>query len=177
MDELSKISRRESLQLLHTDQNQTIPNPTWIQNSTNCIVFYVTKKTFNIVYIWIPRICIDSSQEQEGIDNDTSYIPVLAWSTIHFCLTLNTKNGLKSQQIDYVQTFQQVDLHEDEHIYIEIPQCFYIYVSNDTKYYALKLNENAYGLKWASHNWCVKLITGLKIRKFKQIVNNLCLFI
>ena len=127
-----------------------------------CMVWSFRQKTnpFNIVYRWRSRLCVDGSQQEEGIDYDTSYSPVVAWSTVRFCLTLSAINGWKSRQIDYVQAFPQAALHEDEHIYVEIPRDFYVHNTDDTRHYALKLNKNVYGLKQASHNWWEKLSSG-----------------
>ena len=63
------------------------------------MVWSFRRKTnpFNIVYRWRSRLCVDGSRQEEGVDFDTSYSPVVSWPTVRFCLTLRAIHGWKSR--------------------------------------------------------------------------------
>ena len=50
------------------------------------------------------RICVDGSQQRDGIDyfSDQIYSPVCQWSSVRLTLVLASLLGLKMRQIDYI---------------------------------------------------------------------------
>jgi len=65
------------------------------------------------VYKHKSRICADGSQQEEGIDFDETFSPVVSWSTVRLILILAMTKDLKMRQIDYVQAFTQAELEDD----------------------------------------------------------------
>eukprot|EP00957_Ditylum_brightwellii_P146756 11172542-Ditylum_brightwellii.AAC.1 len=102
------------------------------------------------------------------------YSPVVQWSTVRILFLISQLKGYKSRQADYVQTFPQAPL-EDEEVFMEIPAGFYHKGSDSTKDYVLRLKRTLYGLKQASFDWSELLKAGLLKQRFKQSQIDPCL--
>ena len=66
------------------------------------------------IYRHRSRICVDGSQQKEGIDYFETYSPVVQWSTIRMLFILGIIKGWKSRKVDYVQAFPQATLDKNE---------------------------------------------------------------
>ena len=71
------------------------------------------------IYRHKSRICLDGSQQQEGIDYFDTYSPVVMWSTLRMLFIIGIIRGWKSRKVDYVQAFPQAELDENEHVYMK----------------------------------------------------------
>jgi hypothetical protein len=119
------------------------------------------------VYRHRSRLCLDGSQQQEGIDYTETYSPVVSWSTVRILMFLAKIYNLNIRQVDYVQAFPQATLPEGEDVFMEIPPGFDLGDKDKSKY-CLKLIKNLYGLKQAAYNWNNLLTSGLLTLGFKQ---------
>ena len=119
------------------------------------------------------RFCVRGDRQKEGVDFFDTYAPVVSWSTVRLLLTLSVIHDLETRQVDYTNAFVQADLHDDEHVYIELPDYF---GSRDGENVVLKLKKSLYGLKQAPLRWFEWLRNGLIKRGFTQCVNEPCLF-
>ena len=124
------------------------------------------------VYRHRSRLCVNGSQQTEGIDYTETYSPVISWTCVRIMLILSSLLGLKSRQVDYVQAFPQATLPEGEQVYMRIPTGY----KTDRKNTVLKLLKNCYGLKQAAYNWNNHLKAGLEQLGFKASAQEPCLY-
>ena len=68
------------------------------------------------------RLCAHGGQTKQGVHYDTTYSPVVAWSTIHLMLILSIIHGWHTHQINFVLAFPQADIKID--VYMEVPRQF-----------------------------------------------------
>ena len=101
------------------------------------------------VYRHRSRLCVDSSQQQYGIDFTDTYSPVVSWTTVCILFILSILLDLKSRSVNYVQAFPQATLPEGENVYMALPDG---YKSTSKGRTCLKLKKNIYGLKQAAYN-------------------------
>ena len=127
-----------------------------------------------VVYRHRSRLCVDGSQQKEGIDFHETYSPVVSWTTVRILLILAVLLNLKTRQVDYVQAFPQASLPEGEQVFMQIPDG---YKASQGGKRVLKLKKNLYGLRQASYNWSNLLRSGLEKLGFKQSANEPCLFL
>lgn len=125
------------------------------------------------IYRHRSRLCVDGSQQKEGIDYTETYSPVISWTTVRVLLILSVLLELKSKAVDYVQAFPQCELDEEDSVYMQIPDGYKPKLQNSV----LKLKKNLYGLKQASHNWHNLLKAGLLKLGFKPSDYEPCLFL
>ena len=119
------------------------------------------------------RFCVRGDRQKEGVDFFETYAPVVSWSTVRLLLTLSVIHDLETRQVDYTNAFVQADLHDDEHVYIELPDYFGSRTEGDV---VLKLKKSLYGLKQAPLRWFEWLRNGLIKRGFSQCEHEPCLF-
>ncbi|GFH58525.1 hypothetical protein CTEN210_15001 [Chaetoceros tenuissimus] len=125
------------------------------------------------IYRHRSRLCVDGSQQKEGIDYTETYSPVISWTTVRVLLILSVLLELKTKAVDYVQAFPQAELDEEDSVYMQIPDGYTPNLPNSV----LKLKKNLYGLKQASHNWHNLLKAGLIKLGFRQSDYEPCLFL
>ena len=83
--------------------------------------------------------------QNEGMDFDETYVPVVNWITVRTLLILSLQLDLVTAQVDYTAAFPQSDLDQD--VYVEIPQSF------SEKNMVYKLNKSLYGLRQSRRNF------------------------
>lgn len=131
------------------------------------------------------RLCPHGGLQKEGINFWKTYAPVVSWRTVHLTLVLSLLSGLKSRQVDYVLAYTQAPL--DCELFTNIPPGYAV-INNSIKFststtrsqsygHVLNINKNVYGLCQAGNNWFTKLCGSLLAMKFRQSVNDPCLFI
>ena len=94
------------------------------------------------------RLVARGFQQQQGIDYQDVFAPVVTWSTILLILALATQSNWPLLQVDVITAFLNGTLQED--IYMEIPEGF-PWANDITK--VCKVNKALYGLKQASKAW------------------------
>jgi len=117
--------------------------------------------------------CVQGDKQKFGFDYDDTYAPVVQWSTVHMLLTLTMKLGLKTKQVDYLNTFVQAKI--DGEVYCELPEEFSVNSAGRLEY-VLKLERSLYGLKQAARLWFKTLEKSLHDRGFKTSAQDLCMF-
>ena len=110
------------------------------------------------------RFFVRGDRQKEGVDFFDTYAPVVSWSTaVRLILTLSVIHDLKTRQVDYTNAFGvQADLHDDKHVYIELPDYF---GSRDERDVVLKLKKSLYRLKQAPLRWFEWLRNGATDQK------------
>jgi hypothetical protein len=87
-------------------------------------------------------------QQQEGIDYNDVFAPVVRWSTIRAILALAAKYRWDLHQLDVITAFLNGDIHEE--IFMEIPEGF---LGSLDPSKVCKVNRALYGLKQAPKAW------------------------
>jgi Reverse transcriptase (RNA-dependent DNA polymerase). len=109
--------------------------------------------------------------QNAGIDYFDIYALVVQWSMIWLVLTLVLQHEWSTRQVDYTNSFAQVDLPEE--VYIEEPRGF---TGRDGTNKVLKLLKSLYGLKQVPKTFFEKLCAGLLERGFTPSNIDPCLF-
>jgi hypothetical protein len=117
------------------------------------------------------RSCVRGDLQREGVDFFETYAPVCQWSTVRIILTMVLHNGWATKQVDYTNSFAQVEMKET--VYIEAPKLFGPKSGKDL---VLLLSKSLYGLKQAPRTFYEKLRDGLLERGFTQSEIDPCLF-
>ena len=107
-------------------------------------------------------------QQEQGIDYEESYSPVVAWSTIRVMLILSIIKKLKTKQVDFTLAFVQAELEPGT--YIEMPRMY------EMDGYVLELKRNLYGGVASGANFFNLLKEQLEKRGFVPSEGDPCLF-
>lgn len=114
--------------------------------------------------LYKPRLVSKGYRQEETIDFNDTFFPVVKMVTVHTILALAICHGWNIWQIDVNNTFLQGDLTED--VYMEVPQGFITSAENFNK--VCKLVKSLYGLKQASRQWNIKLTNVLVSHGYEQ---------
>jgi hypothetical protein len=126
------------------------------------------------VYRYKSRLNIGGHKQQEGIDYDQTYSPVVTWPSIRMLLTLTLINHWATRQIDYIQAYPQAPI--ERNMYMEIPKGFNIIDGDPEGDYVLQLHQNIYGQKQAGRVWNHYLVDHLQQVGFVQSEHDPCVF-
>ena len=175
-DEFEKAMEEEIQRMIENEIFEEIPRE--LMDKTKSVLRAVwshRRKTTPAgeIYRHRSRLCVDGSQQKEGIDYTETYSPVVSWTTIRILLILSVLLNLSTKAVDYVQAFPQAELSEEDAVYMRIPPG-YKTVNKNT---VLKLKKNLYGLKQASYNWHNLLKSGLTKLGFVPSEHEPCLFL
>ena len=110
------------------------------------------------------RLVAKGYSQQDGLDYQETFSPVVKMVTVRTVLTLAASKGWDVQQMDVYNAFLQGDLVEE--VYMQIPQGFSHLHAGDQP--VCKLLKSLYGLKQASRQWNVKLTQALLVAGFQQ---------
>jgi hypothetical protein len=80
------------------------------------------RNPFGVITKYKARLCAHGGQTVQGIHYDSSYSPVVSWTTIRLLLTLTLVLGWFTRQIDSVLAFPQADTKTD--LFMEVPSHF-----------------------------------------------------
>jgi transposase InsO family protein len=126
------------------------------------------------VYRYKSRLNIGGHKQQEGIDYDQTYSPVVTWPSIRLLLTLTLINKWATRQIDYIQAYPQAPI--ERNMYMELPKGFTIKDGEPEGDYVLQLHQNIYGQKQAGRVWNHYLVDHLLQVGFIQSAHDPCVF-
>jgi transposase InsO family protein len=132
------------------------------------------KSSTGKVYRYKSRLNIGGHKQQEGIDYDQTYSPVVTWPSIRLLLTLTLVNNWATRQIDYIQAYPQAPI--ERNMYMEIPKGFKITDGDPEGDYVLQLHQNIYGQKQAGRVWNHYLVEHLLRVGFIQSEHDPCVF-
>ena len=105
------------------------------------------------------RLCARGFMQEQGVDYDDTYSPVVAWSTVRLLLILSILQEYKTKQIDFTLAFVHAPL--DPGTYVEMPRGF------EFDGMIMELNKNLYGLCNAPANFFYHLKGELEKRGFE----------
>jgi Reverse transcriptase (RNA-dependent DNA polymerase) len=96
---------------------------------------------------------VDGSKQIKGVNFWETYAPVAPWISIRMILCLAALSKWPVKTFDFVQAFPQAP--SETELYIEVPKGCYIDEDNST--WAMRANNNIYGLKQAGRVWSTYL--------------------
>ena len=130
------------------------------------------------------RLCAHGGQTQQGVHYDSTFAPVVTWTTIRYLLIQSLINGWHTRQVDFVLAYPQAKVSHD--VYTILPEKFTVRnnklvldINSPSPWkqkHKLKLIQNLYGLRDAGATWFEHLKTGLLKRGFVQSEVDPCLF-
>lgn len=100
------------------------------------------------------RLVIKGFDQKKGIEYNEVFAPVVRHTSIRYLFALAVKYNLYMEQMDAVTAFLQGDI--DTEIYMNQPPSY------EHGQEVCKLNKSIYGLKQASRQWNLKLMSVLK---------------
>lgn len=135
-------------------------------------VFKIKRNSDNSINRFKARLVAQGFSQEEGIDFEEVFSPVVRYSTIRVLLSLAAILDLELHQMDVTTAFLNGDLDKD--IYMKQPKG---YIDLHHPNFVCKLRKSIYGLKQAARLWNIAFDSFLKQLKFKQIYADACVYI
>ena len=135
-------------------------------------VFALKKRANGEIERYKARLVAQGFSQEEGIDYDEIYSPVIRQATLRYILSFCMSEGLEIELADIETAFLYGDI--DRILYMKGPPGD-VYKIPEGK--CLRLKKAIYGLKQAGRQWFVKLSDYLKKHGFVQGEFDKCIFI
>jgi len=156
---LSSEKKHEWQKAMKEEHDSLRKNKTWDlcslpseRKALNCKWVFKTKRSSDgSIQRYKARLVVKGYAQQEGIDFQETYTPVVRYNTIRCLLTLAAKYNLDLDHLDVVTAFLYGDL--DEEIYMKQPEGF---VTKGQEEKVCRLRKVIYGLKQGSFAWSKK---------------------
>ena len=136
---------------------------------------WVLKKKRDVngkVFKYKARLVAKGFKQQEGIDYNETFAPVLKYTSLKILLALSPNNNIKLKQLDVKTAFLNAKVSEN--IYMKVPEGLNV----DGSKYVLKLNRALYGLKQAPREWNKEVSSFLvNVLHYKQCKKDTCLYV
>jgi Reverse transcriptase (RNA-dependent DNA polymerase)/gag-polypeptide of LTR copia-type/Integrase core domain/GAG-pre-integrase domain len=134
-------------------------------------VFKIKRNADGSVERYKARLVAKGYSQQEGIDYNDTFAPVVKFSSIRTLLALGAYYDWEIHQLDVKTAFLNGDLEED--IYMKQPEGFTI---RGKETLVCKLNKSLYGLKQSGRAWYKKMDTVLLNMKFTRLKSDHCVY-
>jgi hypothetical protein len=147
----------EEFAALQTNHTWTLcPRPSNKNIITNKWVFKVKQKADGTLDRFKARLVAKGFQQQDGIDYNDTFSPVVKSSTIRAILAIAVHFQWPTRQLDVSNAFLHGNLQEE--VFMEQPPGF---VDSQFPNHVCRLNKSIYGLKQAPRAWFTKLANTL----------------
>ena len=134
-------------------------------------VFKVKKNADGSIERNKARLVAQGYSQEEGLDYDETFSPVVRSESVRSVIALACKKGLKLHQMDITTAFLNGDLKEE--VYMKQPKGF---CAEGQEHLVCRLKRSLYGLKQSPRCWNQALDTQLKSMGFKQSVSDPCIY-
>ena len=182
---LQQSDANEWLKAMNEEFQAHEKNNTWsivdknnMMNVIGCRWVYKKKKDENgNVKKYKARLVAKGYNQQQGIDYNDTFAPVLKYKSLRILLALSTINkNINIKQLDVKTAFLNAKVSED--IYMEIPDGMAVPANIKNIKIVLKLNKALYGIKQAPNEWNNDinhfLINELQ---FKRCIKDTCIYV
>jgi hypothetical protein len=116
------------------------------------------------------RLVVRGDQQKTTYDRNTTYAPVVEWSTVRLLLVLSMQHGLATCSIDFKNAFVQSELPSP--IFVEFPRGY----GKHSKDKVLQVEKSLYGDSRAPRLWYNFLTARLIKLGFTTDSNDACMF-
>ncbi|KAJ0435793.1 putative RNA-directed DNA polymerase [Helianthus annuus] len=160
------------MEALHRNNTWTLVDLPHGRKAIGCKWIYKIKyKANGEIERYKARLVAKGYSQQEGIDFDETFSPVVKMVTVRCIINLAVENGWSLHQLDINNAFLYGNISED--VYMKLPEGYYS--KDETK--VCKLVKSLYGLKQAPRKWYEKLTSVLLTNGFVQSMCDHSLFI
>ena len=140
-----------------------VKKPTGVKRIGLKWIYKIKRNADGTMIKYKARLVAKGYVEQQGIDVDEVFAPVVRIETIRLLLALAATNGWEIHHLDVKTAFLNGDLNED--VYVTQPEGFVEKGKEDPVY---KLSKALYGLRQAPRAWNIKLDRVLKEMEFTK---------
>lgn len=162
---------------MDSEYNSLIENNTWVlcdapenRKIVKCKWVFTTKRDANgKVLKYKARLVAKGFSQEEGIDYNETFSPVVRYSSIRLLLSLAAKMNLNIRQMDAVTAFLNGKLSEE--IWMQQPEGY-----DDKSNKCCKLLRAIYGLKQASRVWNLTINDVLLNLGLKRSIMDQCIY-
>jgi hypothetical protein len=148
--------REEFHVLMNQHTWSLVPRPVGANMVTGKWIFWHKLHSNGSLSRYKARWVVHGFTQQQGIDFDETFSPVIKPSTIRVVLTIAVSNDWPIHQLDVKNAFLHGTLQET--VYAQQPARF---VSSTHPDYVCKLNKSLYGLKQAPRTWFLRFTSFL----------------
>ena len=165
-DELNAHKKNDSFKIIKFEKGMNVIGCRWVFNKK--------KDEYGNIKKYKARLVAKGFTQQEGVDYDETFAPVLKYKSMRMILALSTFNKKTNiKQLDVKTAFLNATVNEN--IYMKIPEGMKI---NDSENKVIKLNKALYGLKQASNEWNNEINNFLtKELSFTRCIKDTCIYI
>ncbi|CAA7037262.1 unnamed protein product [Microthlaspi erraticum] len=133
-------------------------------------IFTIKYQSTGKVERYKARLVAYGNRQEEGIDYDETFAPVIKMTTVRMFLKISVVKGWEVHQMDVHNAFLHGDLEEE--VYMKLPPGF----DCGDKSKVCKLRKSLYGVRQSPRCWFAKLTAALKGYGFVQNISDYSLF-
>ena len=172
-EDWKEAAESEYQSLIKAGTFELVPHP---GKGTNIVgnrwVFSVKRNHKGEVDRFKARLVAQGYSQQEGVDYNEVFSPVVRNTSIRLMLNLVSVNDWELHQLDVKTAFLNGDI--DHVIYMKQPEGF---VDSEKPDWVCRIKKSLYGLKQSARCWNVRLRDYLISVGYKQIVADPCIYV
>ena len=168
-----KVALEDEMESLKVNQVWTLVDlPSGRKAIGNKWILKLKRKADGSIDRYNARLVVKGYTQQEGIDYEETFSPVVRFTSIRLILAIVAHMDLELHQMDIKTAFLNGELEEE--IYIEQLVGF---VVKGQEYKVCKLNRSIYSLKQSSRQWYLHFHKAILTYDFKMIEEDHCVYV
>ncbi|GJX25512.1 ribonuclease H-like domain-containing protein [Tanacetum coccineum] len=153
--------------LIHRSHLHALRDPNWHKAMVDEYNALISNRT-----LYKARLVTNCRSQQQGIDCDETFSPIVKPATIHIVLRITVIHDLPIQQLDVKNAF--LHGHLSETVYMHQPPRF---VDSTHPDYVCHLQRSLYGLKQAPRAWFQRFASFITLVSFQHSKTDTSLFV